>query len=1208
MQKIEQWSSLLESPTLLLQHPVIFQSGSNLTLGQFRQDAAQIYLALQAQLQTTAPAPDTTRALHQVPSQAQTQVQSQGLTQERKQEHTEQLQVMSQTQTQLLPMLMPLKSFSPEQTQPATLLAQPKQVQQPCSVAANAPAPSTHAANVKVSSERATPRLGILCRDLYHLILALNACWYLRITPVLFGEKTLEQVLPERAEGITQTVNAHHENALNENGQCENGHSKATHCASTHSNPAQHEPVQSENLGLRFIVDGPGDSLALTTADSTAAHWGLIPLTQPTPLNQFTQHNQLSPLGTLASQAPAPVNVQAQSITKDLAPSLDQPLTQAIPQTQPQAVASTFASTLASTVNQSEADRGNKADKGHYGNERNEGNEKPEWTGENKGNKHHGNEKHAEHKEDELALSVSEKARQLFVAHSIDGLSDQLAIDFYTSGSQGHPKLVHKTLGIMERESELIHNEPDLELPVHNCLWLSTVYGTHLYGLTFAVFYPLLHGQTIYRKPIRFSEELNAFKSASQPLSIVSSPTFLQTLDSCLLSSQSLQVCQTFSAGGPLHYTTVNRYTLSPIIDIYGSTETGVLGFNVRRMGHNCAGYKFFEGITRQVSWHEGVQQVQINSPVFASKQPYMLSDALEFGLSAHDLAWNPAPIMPLQHVGLYEILQDNGRQLRFIVKGRLDDVVKIGEQRISLSAVTQTFMSLQEVADCAVVDYQVTGHERLFLGAFIVLTQENKDLAHTRTSRLQLKQHWKQLLQSKLSANAFPRALIFVDTIPGTAMGKHPHALLRQELLQALANQNYNQQAPTTSANSTVTTSSARTSTSDAGNKRAQTNSGSYTETNSSSTCASTPNSANDCTCAQTATNAYALNDMNHAAGHTANEDLSTTASAPNTPCEHEVSASARHESASSKIERESVSCTNLEGKDSKCETSSSLEGEDGKCASSASHGGDGECGAFSNAENCTRRECTGNGESGECAENAQRASHTSGRSAESESAELECAPTCACHPYADQKTTLGSTKDNAPQAGRTLAEIKQQLLKRELQQYEQRQAKRKAYPQNKDNQVALPFVASQVAQAGVFLPQLNTIKVTPEPPLPESAELTLKLEPNMLWFTGHFIDYPILPGVAQISFLQSLIEQVSFQHYTLGNISQVKFTRPLRVGEVLHLAINFKARPNSTTLGVGFTFSCLQGGVNLPCTSGKCEARLNPRATTHESLMNCP
>ena len=57
--------------------------------------------------------------------------------------------------------------------------------------------------------------------------------------------------------------------------------------------------------------------------------------------------------------------------------------------------------------------------------------------------------------------------------------------------------------------------------------------------------------------------------------------------------------------------------------------------------------------------------------------------------------------------------------------------------------------------------------------------------------------------------------------------------------------------------------------------------------------------------------------------------------------------------------------------------------------------------------------------------------------------------------------------------------------------------------------------------------------------------------------WFSGHFPDNPILPGIAQLNMVVDVIAQSTNQNLYIKRLSRVKFKKLVRPGEALEIHI---------------------------------------------------
>lgn len=71
------------------------------------------------------------------------------------------------------------------------------------------------------------------------------------------------------------------------------------------------------------------------------------------------------------------------------------------------------------------------------------------------------------------------------------------------------------------------------------------------------------------------------------------------------------------------------------------------------------------------------------------------------------------------------------------------------------------------------------------------------------------------------------------------------------------------------------------------------------------------------------------------------------------------------------------------------------------------------------------------------------------------------------------------------------------------------------------------------------------------------EAAEIRINLAPDMIWFEGHFPGQPVLAGIAQVHIATLWSERLWGWRPSGGSLSQVKFRRILRPGDVVLLRL---------------------------------------------------
>ena len=242
---------------------------------------------------------------------------------------------------------------------------------------------------------------------------------------------------------------------------------------------------------------------------------------------------------------------------------------------------------------------------------------------------------------------------------------DDARLTVMTSGSTGTQKGVRKTRGQLLGEADL---SARLFGPLRGGRVLSTVPPHHIYGLQFGVLLPLRGGAALVRAGALHATEVLAALERYAVSALVSVPAHLAPL---ALEDHAPPLECVFSAGSPLPRAI--GQTLSArhgwrVVEVYGSTETGALGF--RLAGEET--WTPYPGATISVGEGDGFL---VDSPWLpeGSPRPYPLPDRIE--------------------------LRPGGG---FVLHGRVDDAVKVAGKRISLREIEERLLSLPGVSDAA--------------------------------------------------------------------------------------------------------------------------------------------------------------------------------------------------------------------------------------------------------------------------------------------------------------------------------------------------------------------------------------------------------------------------------------------------------------------------------------------------------------------------
>jgi acyl-coenzyme A synthetase/AMP-(fatty) acid ligase len=314
----------------------------------------------------------------------------------------------------------------------------------------------------------------------------------------------------------------------------------------------------------------------------------------------------------------------------------------------------------------------------------------------------------------------------------------------YTSGSTGAPKRVEKTLAQLAREIQNLQALWGSTLK-RACV-LSTVPHYHIYGLLFRVLWPLAAGRPADETTCADPLQLRVLAKKRGPYVLVSTPAHLARFPDLLPLGEWARPEMIFSSGGPLDAQSAARYReglgAAPL-EVFGSTETGGVAWRQRDGSTLEDAWTPFPGIGIALG-HDGA--IRLDSPYLAERD-WRMDDAAE-------------------------LLPDG----RFLLRGRLDRVVKVEGKRLSLPQLEQLLAKHQWVsAACAVA---LPGPQRV--GVVVVPSAAGAAALNSegqRAVRDTLRAH----LATALEPSVLPRSYRFVDALPYDERGKLQAAAIEQ-------------------------------------------------------------------------------------------------------------------------------------------------------------------------------------------------------------------------------------------------------------------------------------------------------------------------------------------------------------------------------------------------------------------------------------------
>jgi acyl-coenzyme A synthetase/AMP-(fatty) acid ligase len=322
----------------------------------------------------------------------------------------------------------------------------------------------------------------------------------------------------------------------------------------------------------------------------------------------------------------------------------------------------------------------------------------------------------------------------------------KISLRLCTSGSTGARKGVSKTLANIEEELSVL--EETFGGRLGDCAVLSTVSHQHIYGLLFRLLWPLCAGRPfISETPLLWGELWGPCA-----VCLVSSPAHL---DHACAAGRDIKLpagCRIiFSSGAPLakntSYSVLERWGL-PVIEVFGSTETGGVGWRVQSDPQSSGLWTPFKSVTVS-SFSDATSDSRLRvSSAFAS------SSAVKGWCALGDIG---------------KVYPDG----RFLTDGRIDRIVKIAGKRLSLDEMERHLNRQPSVSRAVLTILKTQGNSaRPAIGAVIALNRKGKEqlqnsgrLAVSKKIRTELKKHF--------DAVTLPRYFRYVESMPLNSQGK---------------------------------------------------------------------------------------------------------------------------------------------------------------------------------------------------------------------------------------------------------------------------------------------------------------------------------------------------------------------------------------------------------------------------------------------------
>ena len=312
----------------------------------------------------------------------------------------------------------------------------------------------------------------------------------------------------------------------------------------------------------------------------------------------------------------------------------------------------------------------------------------------------------------------------------------RFSVVFHTSGSTSKPKKIVKTFESLAKE--VAFHRKRLAIP-SGTLFLATIEPQHMYGTLWRELLPPAAGCPVDPDVILAPEQLIEKMKSAEKVFFVTTPTFLKRFCAYADQYDVPQNCIEIVTSGALLDADTSAaakrvFGIAPQ-EIFGSTETG--GVAWRRQDAKCEDgfdWTVFDPVKVKAS-DEG--RLVVTSP-FSFMKNFEMGDGVE--------------------------LSPDGRRFRLL--GRMDRVVKIAEQRVSLPEMEERIKALDAVEDVALT--VLDGEKGTCIGAVLVLS-DSKFVSHDSKSILEMR----RMLAPIFPKGALPKRYRFVTELPRNPQGK---------------------------------------------------------------------------------------------------------------------------------------------------------------------------------------------------------------------------------------------------------------------------------------------------------------------------------------------------------------------------------------------------------------------------------------------------
>lgn len=326
--------------------------------------------------------------------------------------------------------------------------------------------------------------------------------------------------------------------------------------------------------------------------------------------------------------------------------------------------------------------------------------------------------------------------------------ADTAEIVLHTSGTTGAPTSICKPLRCFEAE---LTSQSRVFDPVPGMTVLATVPPYHIYGLLFRILWPLATNRPFSTDTVSYPEELISAAETHQGCMFVSSPAFLKRALP-VLDLDRLRLClgPVFSSGGllpPPVAAAYNAVLSQPVVEVYGSTETGGIAYRSVLDETNPPPWRPLPDV--EVTIDPETEILSVRSPFMPDTAWFRAGDRARIDADGH-----------------------------FMLRGRADRIVKVEEERVSLPELEHRLSEHPVVAAARVVLLAGDDEKRQIIGAVVEPSDHGWALLST-DGRQAVRSSLLDTLRPHLAAVVLPRKWRFVTRIPEDDRGKTSDASL---------------------------------------------------------------------------------------------------------------------------------------------------------------------------------------------------------------------------------------------------------------------------------------------------------------------------------------------------------------------------------------------------------------------------------------------